>query len=282
MADARPLVTITLTRYGEPDWLVVETLDSLARQTGVLAEVIFLDQAWRADFAATVEAKSNASIIFSCKPCKARCLSFARNEGIRLAAHPIVLFIDTDALAEPDWAAHMAAALAPEGAAIAGSRILPLWHGDQPLLARSRVVLDQYSLLDWGEETLEASRVVGAGFGLRKDMYAGEMYFDEAFGRRDGKLFGGEESDLCARVRGAGGAVVYCGEAMVRHQILPERLRWSWVLRRLYYSGLGRGKAGGGPNPSRGPGLWDWLLLPVILPPYGAGFLSSKLAGQSR
>ena len=269
-------VSITLTRYREPDWLVLETLESLAKQRGVRGDVVFLDQSWRADFAETVEALSTGAIRFSCKPCPRNGLSHARNLGLEAAHADIVLFIDPDGLAAPDWAAELASALKRTGAGVVGARVLPKWRGRKPVLAFSKVVMDQYSLLDWGEETMSAPRVVGAGFGVRKSAAPAEMYFDEALGRRDGKLFGGEETDLCARVAAAGGGIAYCGSAVLHHQILPERLTWKWVLRRLYYAGLGRAQRGGAPSPSHAPGVWDWLLAPVILPPYALGYFRAR------
>lgn len=276
MADRRS-ATITLTRYREPDWLVDEALDSLAGQRDAIGEVVFLDQLWQEDYAKAVEERSTAALTFRCVPCEPNGLSYARNRGLELADNDIVLFIDPDAVADVDWAAGLTAALNEPGVAIAGSRILPRWRGTPPILARSKVVLDQYSLLDWGEETIPANRVVGAGFGLNKRRVGRNGYFDTEFGRRDGKLFGGEESELCSRVTASGGQIVYTGEALVHHQILPERLRWSWVYRRLYYAGIDRGRQGGMPDPSKRPGLADWLLLPLILPPYLAGYLRLRL-----
>ena len=36
--------TVALTRYKEPDWLVLDTLRGLAAQTGVDLSILFLDQ----------------------------------------------------------------------------------------------------------------------------------------------------------------------------------------------------------------------------------------------
>ncbi|MEO0464913.1 MAG: glycosyltransferase [Pseudomonadota bacterium] len=271
-----PSVTITFTRYREPDWLIADTLDSLAKQSGIRGEVLFLDQRWSQAEAEAVMARSTANIAFKCEKCPEKGLSHARNLGLERAENDIVLFIDPDAIAEPDWAARMAQALSQPGAAIAGSRILPRWRGREPFIARAKIVRDQYSLLDWGTKTKPAHRVVGAGFGVRKSAAPSQMYFDTGLGRRDGKLFSGEESDLCARVSESGAAIVYEGKALVHHQILPERQKLSWVLKRLYYAGLGRGQNGGAPNPSQSPGWADWMLLPLILPPYALGWLSSR------
>lgn len=268
-------VTITLTRYREPDWLVNEALDSLEAQEGVKGEIIFLDQNWTDGFADTVAARSTEDLSFRAVQCAERCLSYARNEGLRLAAHDIVLFTEPDVLADARWARLMADELS-KSAAVAGSRILPKWRARPPLLARARTVRDQYSILDWGDQTMEAARVVGAGFGINKKNIKPGLTFDEDFGRRDGTLLGGEESKFCREVQADGGRIVYVGRALIRHQVLHERLRWSWIMRRLFYAGLSRRQQGGAPSPSRKPGLWDWLLLPVILPPYAAGYISYR------
>lgn len=272
-------ITITLTRYREPDWLVMETLESLALQEGVNGDVLFLDQNRSKSFTEAVEALSTPQLRFRCLPCAEKGLSHARNEGLRLASSPVVLFIDCDAVAERRWAREMSKVLRT-GAAVVGARILPRWRGRSPLLARAKVVRDQYSLLDWGEDVAAAPRVVGAGFGLRKDLCADQMIFDEGLGRRDGKLFSGEESDLCRRVAAAGGRIMYCGKAVVHHQILPERLKLSWIMKRLYFAGLGRAAQGGAPSPSQKPGFWDWALLPLILPPYAAGYIIAPHRGR--
>jgi len=108
-------------------------------------------------------------------------------------------------------------------------------------------------------------------------MVPDEIFFDEAFGRREGKLFGGEETDLCARVSAKGGRVIYCESSVIHHQILPERLTWVWIIRRLYYAGIGRAQRGGAPSPSRAPDMWDWVLMPVIFPPYLLGYLQGMM-----
>lgn len=275
----RPALTVTLTRYAEADDLVWETLESLSRQVGVDAEILFYDQDWREDFAARVEALSSAQLRFSCRPCPKAGLSHARNLAIAEARHDRIAYIDPDAIAAPDWALHLASAMQATGAAIAGARILPKWRGREPLISRARVVRDQYSLLDWGSETRPAPRVVGAAFALNRSIAREEMVFDTGLGRRDGKLYSGEESDLSARVSAAGGMIIYVGGALVHHQILPERQRLFWVQRRLYFAGLSRGTQKGAPAPSQRPGLWDWIFLPLILPPYALGWLKARRVG---
>ena len=267
-----PEVSITFTRYREPDWLVDEALDSLAAQEGIAGEVIFLDQNWSEAFAKTVETRSNDRLAFRCVPCEERGLSFARNRGISIAKSDFVVQLDPDVVVKTDCVKTLVSSLIKHDAALAGTRILPRWRGHAPLLAKSKIILDQYSMLDWGEVTKPTIRIVGAGYALNRKKFSDAIVFDENFGRRQGVLFGGAESQLCRRLVDSGEKIIYVGGAIVWHQVLPERLTWRWVLKRLYFAGAARRQQGGAPSPSKGPGLWDWLLLPIILPPYALGY----------
>ena len=214
---------------------------------------------------------------FIYRPIEARSLSHARNLAIAEAAHPTILYIDADAVAAPGWAATLAAVLDAPDVGVAGGRIVPRWHARPLWTARASVVLDQYSVLDLGPGRVDVAKFVGASFGLRRDRLGDEARFDPGLGRRDGRLFGGEDSDLCRRAQAMGLRIVYDGAAVIEHQVMPERIRHAWVLKRMYYAGLGRATQGGPPAPSRSPGLWDWLALPLILPPYIAGYVAGRL-----
>ena len=265
-------VTITLTRYREPDWLVDECLDSLAVQERVRGEVIFLDQNWRPDYAQAVEARSTDALKFSCLPCEERGICYARNRGIELSTNKFAIQVDPDVILPPLWSHTMLLSLTHEGAAIAGSKIVPKWRGRPPLLTRSRIVMDQYSMLDWGDDTKSVGRIVSAAFAMDIEQYREQLFFNENYGRREGVLFSGAETELCGRLRKIGAKVIYVGSAILEHQVLQGRLNWAWPLKRLYYAGASRRQSGGVPAPSRKPGPWDYLLLPIILPPYLAGY----------
>ncbi len=271
-------VSITLTRYREPNWLVWETLESLARQQGVRAEVLFLDQMQDNETEAHICELLSDDIAFEYIRIEERGLSYARNLAIERARNDILLFIDADAIADQGWAKELATPLARPGVAVAGGKIVPKWHGRPILLARSRLVMEQYSILDLGAGVREVARVVGANFGINRDVAGEEANFDEAYGRREGRLFSGEDSDLCRRVRRHGRKVVYTGAALVHHQILLDRLSYPWIMKRIYYAGLLRAMQGGIPNPTHKTNLWDYLVLPAILPAYALGYLRGRIS----
>jgi len=144
-------VTLTLTRLTEPDNLVHEVLSDLFAQTGVCGEILFIEQSE----SEAIQEREFSSDRWNFRIIRRRLdgLSAARNLSVVEAENDLVLFCDADALATPEWAARLTEVLSQRDVAIAGSRILPNWRGQRPLLTASRVVLDQYSLFDLGEET---------------------------------------------------------------------------------------------------------------------------------
>lgn len=269
-------VTITFTRYDEPNWLIIETLESLSKQIGINATILFLDQRDDGEIQSIIETFNTENLNFIRELIPAKSLSYARNTAIKKSAYDQILFIDSDAVAKPDWAANMTDALLREDIGIVGGRIFLKWHKRPLLLARARVVKEQYSGLDLGTAIKETQKVVGASFAINRNLLGSNAYFDENLGRREGILLGGEETDLCNRAQLAGLKVLYQGSAVVDHQVLPERITYSWIFKRIFYAGYGRAQSGGQPSPSHQMGVWDYLFIPIILPFYIAGFIKQK------
>lgn len=269
-------VTITITRYAEPDALVSKAISGALAQTGVKGEVLFFDQ----DEGSVLDAAQFCSGNLELKIVRGKLssLSEARNRALENARFDHILFLDADAIPEPDWANNMVRVLSHPDCAVAGCRIEPGWPQKPPHFTNARVLRDQYSLLDLGRQDLKVARIVGAAFGIDRAKLPATMRFDTSLGRREGRLFGGEESEFCQRAGALGFEVRYCGEASVIHCIQPERLDWRWIAKRMIYAGYGRARQGGLPRPSRKPNISDYVYGPLYLPPYALGWLWGKLA----
>jgi glycosyltransferase involved in cell wall biosynthesis len=278
MTEKKQKLTITLTRYAEPNWLLAETLASLAIQQNVIATILMLDQQDNPEIVVLCKTLTNESITFDYHTIEAKSLSFARNEAIRLCQTDVLLYIDTDAIAAANWAEQLAQTLTQSGVGIAGGKIVPKWHKSPSFIQKSRVVLDQYSMLDLGEDNIEVPKVVGASFGLNKKHLGDVAIFDENLGRRDGKLYSGEESKLCSDALKAGFKIMYVGSSVVQHQVLPERVKISWIATRMFYQGIASAKRGGAPAPSNKGKytIWDFIALGLLAPFYLSGYLTGK------
>lgn len=260
-------LTIIFTRYAEPNWLVRDTIDGLARQREVEADIFFLDQTDDVQMREICGAASTQNLRFNYVVIPMKGLSFARNRGIERSTNDIILYIDSDAIADPCWAYRMQETLLREGVGVAGSKIIPKWHKRPLLVARSEMVLGSYSMLDLGDDELASDRLFGAGFGIHRGRLGPEAYFDEKLGRHPGGLLGGEEIDLCARTRAIGLEVVYNGRAIVEHQVRRERISYRWLMRRFYYSGVERALTSGTLKPRRRDHKFiDYLAYAVTLP----------------
>lgn len=270
-------VSITLTRHRESDDVILKTIEAAAGQSGVYGEIIVLDQMDSDTVKRRADELTTPDLIVRVLPIPFCGLSDARNFGLALACHPIVLFLDADARPEPDWAIHMHDALSLSGTGIAGSRILPDYEVTPPIVSRSSIVREQYSLLDLGPETRRVHKVIGAGFGLNIAHIGDEAWFDTKLGRQNGRLIGGEETDLCERVEKRSLRVIYEGRAVVRHFVPAERLQWAWLAKRFFHGGVSRALRHGGPAPFSRPGIGDFFFALPFIPFYVAGLLVQKI-----
>lgn len=273
-------VTITATRYKEPNWLFHETIESLSRQKDVVADVLILDQFLTNETKEYCEKLSNENINIKYIVIEAKWLSFARNYAIKECKTDVLLYIDSDAIADEYWTINMLKTFEIDNQIwIVWWKIVPKWHKSPSILAKADYVYDVYSMLDLWDEIKENSKVVWANFWLNIARLWSEAFFDENLWRKPGKLLWGEESDLCERAIKKWLKIYYNWKSSVIHQVLPERINIMWILKRMYWGWYNRWLAGGKPKASNWWGkrnMWNYFILPVILPFYAFWFLKWK------
>jgi len=270
------LVTISLTRYKEPNSLLHDCLGSISTQKNIQAKVLVLDQQDSSDTRKFCESISSNSIKFIYHVIDEVSLSYARNQAIALSDTDILLYIDPDAIADLNWAFELGSIL-HRGAAVAGGKIIPYWHKKMPWICRSLIIREQYSILDLENETFPTNRIFGTNFGIHLKLLGKHAYFDLELGRKNGNLMGGEETDLCDRAKKNGCQIFYCGSAIVTHKILSERINYRWIWRRIIYTGRNRAVRGGMINPINKLSVWDYIIIPLFLIPYSFGYFHQKL-----
>ena len=266
-------ITIAFTRFAEPNWLVRDTIDGLARQHGVRADVLFLDQQDDAEMRAYCEQVSTDEINFLYTMIPAVGSSYARNQGLKLSRSDIVLFTDPDAIPDPHWAYHMCRSFRRETVGVVGSKVIPKWHKRPLFLARSPMVRRIYAMLELGDEEIPRSDLWGVGFGMHRKRLGANAYWDERIGRSHGNLLSGEDTEICRRANEMGLETIYNGAAVVEHQVLPERISYRWLMRRFYYSGIERALTRDAMRPSAtGRVFMDYVAYFVSLPALLLGY----------
>ena len=278
MGNDMIFITIALTRYNEPDWLLNLTLESLGRQREVNAKVLELDQSVQKKTKDFCNRLCSENIEFDYRVIASKGLSYARNVAISLCQTDILLFTDPDVVLASDWAYCLSRTLMNNNCAIAGGKIIPRWESRPRWYMKSNIMTDQYSLIDLGDAEKETGRIIGGSMGINIKQIGHQAYFNENLGRRKGTLVGGGDSEFCERAIQNGFKVYYTGRTVAHHQILESRMNLIWIIRKFYYSGFSRAIRGGRPSAmNKKRGTADYIVLGVFAPFYSIGFLMGLL-----
>src|SRR5207247_3975777 len=147
-----------------------------------------------------------------------RGLSGARNTGVAESRGDVIAFLDDDAVAEPDWLAHLLAAYTDRHVLGVGGAIAPHWLEGRPAGFPAEfewVVGCTYE----GMPTARAQvrNVIGANMSLRRSVVGRVGGFRNGMGRVGLLPVGCEETELCIRARQAipDGVFVYEPRARV-------------------------------------------------------------------
>lgn len=163
-------------------------------------------------------------------------ISFARNAAVRSAQGDVLVWIDDDALPEPDWLVQLVAGLETFDADLVFGKVLPKWESGRPPRWYSVEFAGMYALLDLGGDprVLTDSRYIGHNVNLafRRRLLDAIGSYREDLGV--GRTGGSEDVDLCRRAYAAGLRVVYQPHAVVHHVIPAQRCTKRYVRRYVW------------------------------------------------
>jgi GT2 family glycosyltransferase len=210
-------------------------------------------------------------------------ISDSRNRAVAETRTRYLVFVDADAIVTPGWAAGMRAAFdRVERVAIVGARCTARWAEPPPRLFATAPAGDFLSLFELGDEPLDVPRVVGTSFAVDIERIPRQPFRVDLGIGPDSRL-GGEEVELCERVRAAGWRVRYEPGAHVRHAIRPGRATWSSMLRRAYHAGQEGRRIGHRLDPLPRPiRPADRVFQAAVAPAFAAGMLVGPCTSRSR
>lgn len=177
--------------------------------------------------------------------------SYARNRAVEEARGDFILFIDDDAVAEPDWAAEMLTEIERRRLDVACGMVLPRWGQEPPRWLGPRLyvrlaVHDSARLAVTPRAERETiHNYFSANVGFRRRTFEIFGKFRQDLGVVGGNPMSGEDTELFERVMANGGTVGFAPRARVHHIIPPERMRRSYLRRKSYAFGYGSAVAGG-------------------------------------
>jgi glycosyltransferase involved in cell wall biosynthesis len=161
-------------------------------------------------------------------------LSRARNAGIQQASGRFIIFLDDDALAVPGWLAAYER-LFRQGRPVVQGRIRVQIEGARPAYLTEDLLA---YLTHWdkdGPEGRYEGNLLGANFGAMRSVCEQLGPFRPDIG--PGASGFGDDTEFSQRIAAAGIPAIYCPEALVLHQIPPDRTTRRALLCRCYLSG---------------------------------------------
>jgi len=169
-----------------------------------------------------------------------------RQTGGEMASGTILVYLDDDAIADPDWLEQLAAAYLDPDVLGAGGLVEPMWLGPAPRWLPAEfnwIVGCTYAGLP--QHAGRIRNPIGANMSMRADVLARTGGFEPQLGRTNrGKSMSGtcDETEFCIRASRLhpGGYWVFQPGARVRHAVPPERTTWRYFVRRCRLEGASK------------------------------------------
>ncbi|MCV3214145.1 glycosyltransferase [Plectonema radiosum NIES-515] len=171
-------------------------------------------------------------------------LSVARNTGAKESRGEIIAYLDDDAVACDRWLQILCSAYENNSyIAIAGGKVTLLWSpGIQqpqwlsPGLASNLGAYDLGDTIVYIEQPGLTPR--GLNYSIRRSFLNEIGGFDPHLGRVGKNLLSNEELQMTEFALQRGWQVAYLPDALVAHNVAPERLNRSWFLNRGWWQGI--------------------------------------------
>ncbi|MEA5580827.1 glycosyltransferase [Nodularia harveyana UHCC-0300] len=171
-------------------------------------------------------------------------LSVARNTGARVASAEILAYLDDDAVASTSWLQVLYAAYQDNSQlAIAGGKVTLLWPPNiEPPSWLSPGLAGNLGAYDLGDSMVYIQQPGltprGLNYSLRRSFLEEIGGFDPHLGRVGKNLLSNEELQMTEFALQRGWQVAYLPQALVAHNVAPERLKRSWFLNRGWWQGI--------------------------------------------
>lgn len=171
-------------------------------------------------------------------------LSVARNTGALTSQAPILAYLDDDAVASPQWLRLLLEAYTQnEKLGVAGGKVTLIWPNNQtPPQWMSESLADGLGAFDLGNRIvyIEQPNLTprGVNYSLRRAFLEQVGGFDPNLGRIGKRLLSNEELYMTELALKNDWQVVYLPDALVEHNVSPERINPNWFLQRSWWQGV--------------------------------------------
>lgn len=180
-------------------------------------------------------------------------VSHARNAGIREARGDILVFIDDDETAHPDWLRNLTAGLYDGEWCGAGGRVLPPPFSPPPWLSpQNSFSCGPLAIFNPPQEAGNLGQPpFGANMAFRREVFDKFGGFRTDLGRVGGKMISNEDTEFGRRLLAAGLRVRYEPSALTYHPIEESRLRKGYFLNWWFNKGRSDIRESGNPADAK-------------------------------
>ncbi len=206
-------------------------------------EVIVIDNASEDNTRQVVEAReTNPRLKYIYEPTLG--LSVARNRGAKEANGEIFAYLDDDAVASPQWLGVLYEAYQNNPKlAIAGGKVDLIWPENiSPPPWLSPGLAGNLGYYDLGDSPVNIDTPGltprGLNYSIKRTFLEQIGGFDTNLGRVGKKLLSNEELHTTELALKQGWEVAYLPEALVGHNVAPERVKPSWFMERGWWQGV--------------------------------------------
>lgn len=238
MPDHQKICAIICTH--NRDKYLGAAIDSLLVQDFPDYEVIVVDNASSDRTAEIAIARPKVKYIYE----SVLGLSTARNTGAKATNAEIIAYLDDDAVATPGWLSALYQAYqSNEKLAIAGGKVTLLWpDGTTPPPWLSDGLAGNLGLYNLGDKVVYINQPGltprGLNYSIRRQFLEQIGGFDPNLGRIGKSLLSNEELYMTELALKNGWQVAYLPDALVAHNVAPERMNQSWFLHRGWWQGI--------------------------------------------
>jgi glycosyltransferase involved in cell wall biosynthesis len=224
-----PSASIVIPTQSRPAYLDVTLASVMPQATRAGAEVLVVNDGCDPDTAAVAERHGAELIVLEHAPGA----NAARNRGIARARSDVLVFIDDDIEAPPDWLERLLAGIrsAPEYELFGGPITARLEGGGPRACGREAPPI---TTLDLGPHDRDASLVWSANMAVRRSAFHRVGTFDETLRGH------GDEEEWERRYLAAGGRIRYLAGAALEHRRAPADATLRALSRAAYHHGRAR------------------------------------------